>query len=294
MEYISELTKLNDIEKEISYCVKKSKTNYKLIIIFAFGAAKVSSNETLIDIYEYMNSKYLNYHIVIICFDNGLLDNYVNDETNKMLMSFNFCAIKTSEYIKDNILENIITYEKKTPYNICNIILTNLKIPMNDEILFLNSHIVHCITHNKITEYISFVLQKHDDHNYQFEEFIENIIVTNNPHETIFMNDLFFNSRCYVYKNEVTLYLSQPLEILLNYKNITKSAKAFNINIENYKKMSHVSFYDTNLLYSETLWIINAMHNISNFTKVSMLEHGQHVKSDKKFVLLQYPNCKIN
>lgn len=280
MQYFNGI--INNMEKcfYILSAVMKEHTENQKILIFAFGAASYSC-KSLVNIYNSIIRKYLKKHIILYCFDCGFEDETILLKTSKDLYEVNF----VETYVDED--KNIKLFEKKN----FNIILSNLKMPMNLELTLSTQYLTNCIKQNKLNNFFDYMLSSKENYNIQFQEFLTQLIEFVDPEETIFMNDLFFNSWGYYYydsqTNNLKFISSMPFEIE---KTHTFEKVAQDLKIKLPEKGDRIirSIYDTNVFFSQMIWVIKIMEDLYKTKKITIMEHGQHTYTDRDYVYLPY------
>lgn len=277
------MEELNKIINSIDKCIYILNTfieNYdenEKILVFAFGAASYSQ-KSLVNIYNSLIQKYIKKHIILYCFDCGFEEDEILFKTKKDLYEIQF--IETYQNKDINLF-------RKQNFDI---VLSNLKIPMNSELILTTQYLKKCIEQNKLNDYFDYMLSREENYNVQFQEFIIQIINFINPEETIFMNDLFFNSWCYYYydsqTNNLKFISSIPLEI--NDENIKKTAEKLKIKLPEKGDRIVRGMYDTNMFFSQMIWVIKIIEDLYKSKKITIMEHGQHIDINSDFVYLQY------
>lgn len=271
---------INNMDKcfYILNTVLKEYNENQKILVFVFGAASYSK-KSLTNIYNSLIQKYSKKHIILYCFDCGFEDEAILLKTTTDLYEINFIKIYT---------DNNINLFKKHNFSI---ILSNLMMPMNTELTLSAQHFVNCIKQNNLKDYFDYMLSSEEDYNIQFQEFLTQLINHVEPEETIFMNDLFFNSWGYYYydlqTNNVKFISSVPFEI--DKKN-TFEKKAQDLKIKLPEKGDRFirSIYDTNVFFSQMIWVIKIMEDLYKTKKITIMEYGQHAYMNSDFVYLKY------
>jgi hypothetical protein len=212
-----------------------------------------------------------------MCFD----PDSFSEQTIQHLTENNFEGkIEKEKNYNKNIIMSGKIFEKKDGTNLFAIFLVNISVPTNPELLLMTTIIKKCIKQRNVKKYFDYVLQREEYFYPQFQDLMMKLLREINASEIIFMNDLFFNMRGYSYLNNdrsIKCILSSPIEYLReSSEDIDSVAAQFQIELPTNGSRSYGGFYDTNLLFSETIWAIKLMRDLSASTKITIMDYGTH------------------
>jgi hypothetical protein len=246
------------------------------IAVIALGAA-AQSRSTLINICRIASQKYTHSHIIIMCFDPDSLSGL----TIQNLKENNFECKNIDKNIDNDIIIPRTIFEKKDGSNLFTIFLTNISVPTNPEIPLMPIIARSCLKQQNVRRYIDYVLQREEYFYQHFQDLIMKLLREINANEIIFMNDLFFNMRGYGYLNDdrsMKFVLSSPIEYLReSTPDIDNIAAQYQIELPTNSSRFYGSFYDSNLLFSETIWVIKLMRDLSVSTNITIMDYGIHL-----------------
>jgi len=252
------------------------------ILVFAFGAASYS-RKTIVNVYNSLNKKYIKTHIILFCFDCGFDEEEILYNTIQDLQSIN---LENKYSDKDiNLFSNINT----------DVILSNLKMPMNGELILSQQYFRKCAEKDNINDYFDYMLSDENNYNIQFQEFLMGIINFVSPEETIFMNDLFFNSWCYYYYDTFgnIKFMSQSPITLYNTEELVKISEKLKIKLPEKGDKVMRNMCDINIFFSQMVWVIKVMEDIYKTKNISIIEYMSHYNpmyNNNEYIFLKYKN----
>jgi hypothetical protein len=233
----------------------------QLVLLFGFGVGTLTSQSSLVTITEILDATYYEKNILIIGFDILFHSNTISQ-----IPDLTIDCLLNNQYILN---ENGFCIQETKKNSFC-VLLKNYDIPMESVNNVINIFARQCIKSHNIENYMTTMLNKTQMTNkkIEFVDMLTSYVVKYNPYEIIFMNDLKFNTRGYVYNNVIfstTLEFLTEDDILFCQQN--------NIALPNRScPVQYGAFYDSNFMFSETPSIIYCMLTLNKKYSVNMIE----------------------